>query len=382
MTPFTFTPRSPHESHRVATTLELMFDLASVIAIAAAAAGLHHAVAANHALDAFPAFLGAFFMIWWSWMNYTWFASAYDDGSAGFHILSLMAMFGALAIAAGIPAVFAGQPIYLSLLGFVIMRVAMALLWFGAAAGDPAHRRTATTYGIGIIAMQAYWIALVLAIGPQSPLYTPLFVAGIAGELSVPAIAEFRHGATSWHRHHIIERYGLLNIIVLGESFLAVVAMLARDDRGTLASGHGILSAVTAAAIAFSMWGVYFTRDAHLEDDRLPRALLWGYGHFAIFAAGAATGAGFAVFHEVATGHAEAGYRTASLAIAIPIAIYMAGLWLVRDRFCLNGWPRWILPIAAVALLLVPLVTAEALPELAVIAVVTAFLRRRAGAAA
>ena len=38
-------PRDPNEHHRVSTPLELLFDLVSVIAIASAAAGLHHAIA-------------------------------------------------------------------------------------------------------------------------------------------------------------------------------------------------------------------------------------------------------------------------------------------------------------------------------------------------
>ena len=42
-------PRDSHEPHRVATPLELLFDLVSVIAIATAAAGLHHAIAEAHA---------------------------------------------------------------------------------------------------------------------------------------------------------------------------------------------------------------------------------------------------------------------------------------------------------------------------------------------
>ena len=369
------TPRDRSEAHRVASTLELMFDLASVIAIAAAAAGLHHGVAEGHALEALPAFLTAFFMIWWSWMNYTWFASAYDDRSIAFCILTMAALFGALTIAAGIPAVFAGEPIRLSLIGFVIMRAAMAALWFGAAVGDPSHRKTALVYAVGILAMQVFWILLILVLPPESPAYAALFLAGLMGELAVPAIAEFRHGATTWHRHHIVERYGLLNIIVLGECFLAVAAMLARD-RGEPAGAHEFLMAISSALIAFSLWALYFTDEEHLETDALPRALLWGYGHFAVFAAGAATGAGLSVFHEVATGHGAIGYRAAGWAVAIPVAIYLATLWAVRDRFCMKGWRRWILPVGALAIALAPAVFAEALVPVAGLAAAAAATRR------
>lgn len=372
--------RDKHEAHRAATPLELMFDLASVIAIATAAAGLHHGIAEGHWDDALPGFLMAFFMIWWSWMNYTWFASAYDDGSAGFLILSMITMFGALTIAAGIPAVFSGHPIVLVLGGFVIMRLAMALFWLGAAKGDPARRRTALGYAAGIFLMQMYWVALVLSVPPGAPSYPMLVVLGFAGELAVPAVSE-RFGATTWHRHHIIERYGLMNIIVLGECFLSIEMMLRLDEAGQPAGTHGMLTAVASAAITFSLWGLYFTREDPLGDDALRRALLWGYGHFVIFAAGAATGAGFAVFHEVATGHAEIGMRTASFAVAWPVAIYLGALWMVRDRFCLTGWSLAILPATSLAVLATPMVSAEALLPIAGLLILATWLRRMSTAA-
>jgi low temperature requirement protein LtrA len=280
-----------------------------------------------------------------------------------------------LTIAAGVPAVFSGRPIVLVLLGFVIMRLAMALFWLGAARGDLARRKTALCYAAGIVLMQVYWVALVLLQPPSAPSYPLLMVLGFAGELAVPAVSE-RFGATTWHRRHIIERYGLMNIIVLGECFLAIVMMLRLDETGTPAGAHGILTAVTSAVITFSLWGLYFTREDHLADDELRRALIWGYGHFAIFAAGAATGAGFAVFHEVATGHAEIGMRTASFVIAVPVAIYVAALWAVRDRFCLVGWRLAILPVAALVVLLAPVLVAEALVPIAALLVVATILRR------
>ena len=371
-----FSSRDSAEPHRTATPLELMFDLAAVIAIAAAAYDLHHGIAAGHTLEALPGFLLAFFMIWWSWMNYTWFASAYDDQSPGFQVLSMVAMFGALTIAAGIPAVYAHEPIYVCLLGFVIMRVAMAALWFGAAMGDPGHRLTALGYGFGIIVMQLYWVCVLLLVPPNQSAYYPLILAGILGELAVPVLSEYRHGETTWHRHHIIERYGLLNIIVLGECFLAIVAMLAARETGAPAGWHGLLAAVLCAVITFSLWGVYFTREEHLTNALLRRALQWGYGHFLVFASGAATGAGFAVYYEVFTGHTEAGHRAASFSIAVPVGIYLLTLWFIRDRHALNGWRSAILPVAAFSIGVTPVLQKDALISIAVLALVTVTIRR------
>src|SRR4051794_4623135 len=212
--------RDVHQPHRAATSLELLFDLVTVIAVASAAAGLHHAIAGGHATDGVVRFAMAFFGIWWAWMNYTWFASAYDNDDVLFRLLTLAIMGGALAMASGIELFFESLDLTMVVTGYVIMRVGMVVLWLRAALGDPARRTTALTYALGIAIVQVYWVGL-LSIDPSS--FVPLsllFALGAVLEVAVPAAAE-RNGRTPWHRHHIIERYGLLNLIVLGETLLA-----------------------------------------------------------------------------------------------------------------------------------------------------------------
>ena len=63
--------RDIQEHHRAATPLELLFDLVFVVAIAAAASQLHHAIAAHHIASGLFSFAVAFFAIWWAWMNYS-----------------------------------------------------------------------------------------------------------------------------------------------------------------------------------------------------------------------------------------------------------------------------------------------------------------------
>lgn len=371
-----FASRDPRETHRSSTSLELIFDLAAVIAIAAAAHGLAHAIETGHAAEGVVAFLGSFFMIWWAWMNHSWFASAYDDNSTGFRLLTMVIMFGALMLAAGIGAAFAQQRIWLALLGFVVMRIGMAVLWLGAARGDPAHRPTALRYARGIVAMQGYWVALVVLVPPDSVAYVPLLALGAAGELAVPALAE-RRGATSWHRGHMIERYGGLNIIVLAEIFLAITAMIQIEGGGALPEAGPLWLAVMSAVIAFSLWGLYFTEEGHLSGEGLRRALLWGYGHFMIFAAGAATGAGLTVMLAVVDHTAHVTPRVGAIAVAAPVAVYVATLWLIRDRICVAGAGRWLLPGVAGLVLLAGLATPWTVELVAILLGAAALCRRR-----
>lgn len=349
--PFSLGPRSRDEHHRVSTPLELLFDLAIVIAIASAAAGLHHAISDAHASEGIVAFVFAFFAVWWAWMNYTWFASAYDDGSAWFRILTMVIIFGALLLAAGVPALFAGKPFFLVWAGFVIMRAAQVVLWLSAAHGDPERRGTGLRYAAGIALAQVYWSGLFLSLAPGAAVFIAAFVVGMIIELAVPAVAE--HGSnTPWHRHHIVERYGLLTIIVLGECMLAAATALRRADM-QLSLGNPLLHiAVSAAVVTFAMWWAYFSREEHLASHDYHRAFQWGYAHAILFAAVAATGAGFAVLVDVVAGKAKVGLRAGDIAVAVPVALYFATLWFIRDRYLRGFATRYSLLAGAAAVLL------------------------------
>lgn len=345
-------PRDVTETHRAATPLELLFDLVSVIAIAAAAAGLHHAIAENHIVDGVLKYLLAFFGIWWAWMNYTWFSSAYDNDDVLFRILTAVIMGGALTMAAGIGLFFDSLDITLMVSGYVVMRAAMVILWIRAAQAHPECRTTNLRYAGGIGLVQCFWILLMFLQPLSTGLFVGLFILGGFLELLVPVFAE-RHHETPWHRHHIIERYGLLNIIVLGETLLAGSLALQQlsDADYNIQLVH---IAVSALVILFSLWWLYFSREDHLQTRELSTALSWGYGHALVFMSGAAAGAGFAVLIDVVTHHAEIGILTGDYAVAIPVALYLIGLWFVRDRFILQGWARYSLVFFAIAILAVP----------------------------
>jgi low temperature requirement protein LtrA len=347
-------PRDPHEPHRASTPLELLFDLVTVIAIASAAAGLHHAVAADHAGEGLLKFAGAFFAIWWAWMNYTWMASAYDNDDAIFRLLTMVVMAGSLTVAAGIDTFFATNSLVMVTIGYVVMRLAMVLLWLRVAQGDPTRRKTALAYAVGIALVQVYWVGLI----PFQPLPLGWLIAalllGWGLELAVPALAE-RNGMTPWHRHHIMERYGLLTIIVLGETLLSASAALthAAGDHFDIRFVHIALSALV---ITLSMWWLYFSSEEHLPTISLARAFTWGYGHAPLFAAGAAVGAGFAVLVDIVSGHATISLLAGDYAVAVPAAIYLLSLWFVRDRFVIGGVWHGVLPVFAALVLLAPLV--------------------------
>ena len=340
--------------------------------IAAAAAGLHHSIIEAHAAQGIITFVMAFFAIWWAWMNYTWFASAYDNDDTLFRLLTILIMSGSLTMAAGIGPLFKSFDLKLVVIGYVIMRMGMIALWLRAAKNDPERRSTALTYAAGIGIVQLFWIGYFL-LQPFTPVWGyGLYFFLVILELTVPVIAE-RKNNSPWHRHHIIERYGLLNIIVLGETLLAGGLSL-QQIAGGATNIVFIHIALSSLIIVFSMWWLYFSQEEHLVSNDLNRALVWGYGHVVIFASGAAVGAGLAVLVDIVAGHAKVSIMVGEYAVAIPVAMYMLGLWFVRDRFHFTGIARYILPIFALLILLAPL-TAVAITGIAALTALSVVAR-------
>jgi len=92
--------REPDEPYRSSTPLELFYDLCFVVAVSLAAARLHHALGEQHIGAGLLGYLMVFFAIWWAWMNFTWFASAYDTDDALYRGTTLVQIAGALVLAA------------------------------------------------------------------------------------------------------------------------------------------------------------------------------------------------------------------------------------------------------------------------------------------
>jgi len=101
--------RDPNQLHRVATPLELLFDLTFVIAFGLAASQFAHAQAEGHYATALIGFGFASFAICWAWINFSWFSSAYDTDDWIFRVVTMVQMIGVLVLAIGLPRMFASS---------------------------------------------------------------------------------------------------------------------------------------------------------------------------------------------------------------------------------------------------------------------------------
>ncbi|MFE8941734.1 MULTISPECIES: low temperature requirement protein A [unclassified Streptomyces] len=345
------TSRSREEAHRAATPLELFFDLCFVVAVAQAGAELVHAVAEDHAGTGVANYAMVFFAIWWAWMNFTWFASAYDNDDVLYRVVTLVQIAGVLILAAGVSRAFEEHDFLVVYLGYVVMRLALVFQWLRAArhATDPAERTMCRRYAGGVLLCQVGWLGLVLAPEPARPW---VFLVMALAELSVPLYAE-RAGTSAWHAHHIAERYGLFTLIVLGETVAAATVAVksgivendALDELLPIAAG-GLL-------LVFAAWWVYFVVPAHDRLTSSRQAFLWGYGHYLILMSAAAIGAGLEIAVEQAVGEAHVSTLSASAAVTIPSALFLLLVWLLHARYFKVGTAQQlVLPVAAFAILM------------------------------
>jgi low temperature requirement protein LtrA len=321
--------RDPHEAHRAATPLELLFDLTFVVAVAAVVPELAHAVVDDHPIDGLIGYLLVFFGIWWAWMNFTWFASAFDCDDALYRVLTMVQMGGVLVLAAGVAPAFEQGDFAIAVAGYILMRIALVAQWLRVARSVPAYRRNALRYALPIAALQLLWI---VRLGLPAPVGIVTFVALGLLELLVPVWAE-RGDMTPWHPHHIAERYGLFTIIVLGESVLAMTTALLAARTETGVSVDLVLVAVAALVLLFACWWLYFLDSdaARLEEHR-ERSFVWGYGHFFVFAALAAIGTGIEVTVEAIPHEVAASPLLVAYSVAIPLAVFLAARYVLYVR--------------------------------------------------
>ncbi|MET3804217.1 low temperature requirement protein LtrA [Nakamurella sp. UYEF19] len=322
--------RSPDEKHRASTPLECLFDLCFVVAVARAGVAVEGQLGHGHVAAGVISYAMIFFAIWWAWMNFTWFASAYDNDDVLYRLTVMVQIAGSLILAAGVSPAFDPEHGDYSVLviGYVVMRLGTVGNWIRAGRADPVHRASAYRYAAGVIVIQLGWVARLWL--PESVSIIS-FVVLVLLEISVPIFSE-RAGVTPYHPSHIAERYGLFTVIVLGESVVAVVVSVEAAIHEVEHRAQLIGLAAAGLVILFSMWWVYFDKSAAQMLDNIRSSLVWGYGHYLIFGSIAAVGAGLNIVIGHDLGEIEVSDTLAGLVVTVPVALFLVVVWALHLR--------------------------------------------------
>ena len=280
-----------------ATPLELFFDLCFVVAVAQAAASLHHALAERHPARPLVGYPMVFFAIWWAWMNFTWFASAYDTDDVVYRLATFVQIAGVLILAAGVPRAFDDQRLRRR---DARLRGDARRAGRRSGCGPPAAiptRRAPTRYAIGVSVCMVGWIA---AAGHADRLAASAFVVMVVAELLVPVWAErpARRLAPAPHRRalRLVHVDRARRVGAGGHGRRPVRARRRRGARRLASVAFGGL------LIVFSMWWLYFssrpTRRSvgprAVRGRACPRLVHLGLRPLFVFASAAAVGEGIA----------------------------------------------------------------------------------------
>jgi low temperature requirement protein LtrA len=202
-------------------------------------------------------------------------------------------------------------------------------MWLRVAHDEPGARPIALRYAAGVTVVQVLWVA---RLGfPDGAVGLLSFVALAVAEMAVPYWAENSGDHfTPWHVEHIVERFSLFTIIVLGEVILATTQAIS----ATL-DGHGLTWDLTGVItggllLVLALWWIYFKRPL-AECIRGRNGFVFGYAHYFVLGSVAAIGAGLATCVDVVEHHAHGiGPTTAAVCVAAAVSVYLLALGTIH----------------------------------------------------
>ena len=253
--------RPTDDSHRV-TTLELFFDLVFVYAITNVTGLMEHDVGGTTVLEG----LITLAIVWFGWAAYTWLGNQAQADEGLLRVAIVVAMGGMYFVGVSIPHAFEpeGNAAVVLVVAYTVVRLTHLFVYL-IAAGDDAQLRSVILGMLGVAAVMLV------------PLYAGAIIGGGAqrwwwlAAVAIDQVGVYVVRSSRWRLHsasHFAERFGLVIIIAIGESIVAVGAATSSAEL----SGRDALALVCGLAIAVCLWWLYFDVVAKVGEDVLRRS--------------------------------------------------------------------------------------------------------------
>jgi len=264
------------DPNRHATWLECFFDLIFVVAIDDVTHILSHTHEGHLDPLQFWKFVLVFIPLWWIWASHTIYANRFDADDRKHRLATLLLMF-LLTIISGL----IGQRF---LAGFDIIVICYAGSKYVIAAmyfvSQQRHRESAgLTRAVGWTIAAGATISLASILFPAPQRYAVFYLGILFDLLAFIFLLRRRLEAIPVHTEHLIERVGLLTIIILGESVSSLSLGLANINW----TAEKLLSAATGFVMISSIWWVYFDSFHLLTTKKLTTGHSVLYSHFFVF---------------------------------------------------------------------------------------------------
>jgi low temperature requirement protein LtrA len=239
------------------TPLELFFDLVFVLALTQCTA----LMAADPTWTGLARGLLVLGVLWWSWVGYAWLTSVVDPEEGAVRLSMFAAMAALLVAALCVPGAFRDEALLFAC-AYAVVRAGQIALFLLASRDDPGLRSSV----VGLAGSSAIGVGLLfVASGTDGALQGALWALALALDMAGP----YFFGSEGWKLvpGHFAERHGLIVIIALGESIVAigVGAELGVD-------GGVVVAATLGVVVAAALWWLYFDVVALVAERRLARA--------------------------------------------------------------------------------------------------------------
>ena len=239
------------------TPLELFFDLVFVLALTQCT----QLMADDPTWEGVAKAMLVLGVVWWAWVGYAWLTSVVDPEEGAVRLVILAATAAFLVVSLCVPEAFDADALVFAL-AYAAVRSLHILLFLVASRDQPSLRSST----LGLAASTALASGLLLAAAfTDGWVQGALWVLALLLDMGGP----FFFGVEGWQLmpHHFAERHGLIIIIALGESIVAIGAGVEGDvDLGI------VVAAVLGATVASAQWWLYFDIVALVAERRLANA--------------------------------------------------------------------------------------------------------------
>ncbi len=239
------------------TPLELFFDLVFVLAFTQCTA----LMAAEPTWEGLAKGLLVLGVLWWSWVGYAWLTSVLDPEADAVRLVIFVAMAALLIVGLCVPEAF-GESALIFACAYAVVRIAHIALFMLASRDETNLRSSVITLAVSTALGTGLLFAAAFADGA---LQGGLWLAAIVLDMGGP----YFFGTDGWKLvpRHFSERHGLIVIIALGESIVAVgVGAENGVDAGVA------VAAIVGTAVAAALWWLYFDVVAIVAARRLEAA--------------------------------------------------------------------------------------------------------------
>jgi low temperature requirement protein LtrA len=264
------------EANRHATWLECFFDLIFVVTIDDLTQVLSH-VREGH-LDPlqFWKFVLIFIPLWWIWASHTMYANRFDTDDRKHRLATLVIMFLLIIISGLIDQRFLAS-FEVIVACYAGSKYIIAMMYFVSKRRHKEGKGLAAAVGWVIVAGTTISLASILFPAPQRYV---MFYMGILFDLAAFILfLQRRLQVIPVHTEHLIERVGLLTIIILGESVSSLSTGLANISW----TAQRLLTAATGFVMISGIWWVYFNSFHLLTERKLRTGHSVLYSHFFVF---------------------------------------------------------------------------------------------------